>query len=405
MKLTVLLDLDDTLLDTNMGAFLPAYYQALAKHLNSFVSPDVMLAALKSGVNMMLANIDPSQTLQEVFEADFYPRLGIPKRELADSIDDFYGRVFPSLSSTTERRLGARELIDWAQAEGHQIAIATDPLFPRQATRERIRWAGLEPERFDLISSFETFHFSKSHAAYFAEVIGRLGWPDRPVVMVGNDFERDLVPAEKLGLMVYHVDGVTMSPIQSTGRSPAAAPALGAGNLTEVRGWLETIGPESHAPAFRGRDAAVAVLEATPGVLQSLVSALSAASWARAPAAQEWSMIELVCHLRDTEREVHRLQIKTLLEAVMPFVPRPDAAVWAKQRQYSNEDGPQALREFIEARIASLNQLRGLAGDIWDREARHAIFGPTNFAEVIGFMADHDRMHLQQAWGILAALK
>jgi hypothetical protein len=37
----------------------------------------------------------------------------------------------------------------------------------------------------------------------------------------------------------------------------------------------------------------------------------------------------------------------------------------------------------------------------WSRKARHAIFGPTAFVEVIGFMADHDRLHVQQAWRIL----
>jgi hypothetical protein len=51
-------------------------------------------------------------------------------------------------------------------------------------------------------------------------------------------------------------------------------------------------------------------------------------------------MIELVCHLRDTEREVHAIQIDTLLATEDPFVARPDAAYWAKQRRYHGEDGP-----------------------------------------------------------------
>ncbi len=58
MPLTLLLDLDDTLLDTNMGEFLPAYFQALAKHLNHRVQPDIMLSAMMSGTQLMLANQD-----------------------------------------------------------------------------------------------------------------------------------------------------------------------------------------------------------------------------------------------------------------------------------------------------------------------------------------------------------
>ena len=52
-------------------------------------------------------------------------------------------------------------LIDWAFSRGYRIAIATDPLFPRKATYHRLRWAGFDPERFELISSFEHFHFTK----------------------------------------------------------------------------------------------------------------------------------------------------------------------------------------------------------------------------------------------------
>jgi hypothetical protein len=48
--------------------------------------------------------------------------------------------------------------------------------------------------------------------------------------------------------------------------------------------------------------------------------------------------------------------------------------------------------------------LKNLDGEIWSRRARHAIFGPTDFLEVTGFFADHDRMHVQQAWKTLKQL-
>jgi hypothetical protein len=34
----------------------------------------------------------------------------------------------------------------------------------------------------------------------------------------------------------------------------------------------------------------------------------------------------------------------------------------------------------------------------WSRPARHAIFGPTTLQELAGFMAGHDRAHVQQVW-------
>ena len=95
------------------------------------------------------------------------------------------------------------------------------------------------------------------------------------------------------------------------------------------------------------------------------------------------------------------MQVNTLLEEDEPFIPRPDSSVWAKERNYLEEDGFAALREFTSARTAALARIKGLDDAVWEQKARHAIFGPTHFQEVIGFMADHDRMHIQQAWNII----
>jgi FMN phosphatase YigB (HAD superfamily) len=396
MTLTLLLDLDDTLLETNTEIFIPAYFQALSKYLYEYVKPEVMLPALMAGTKSMLASETPAKTLQEVFEAEFYPKLGIPKVQLNDRIDYFYDNIFPELESVTKRREGAQELIDSAFEKGYRVVIATDPLFPRKATQHRVRWAGLNPERFELISSFETFHFSKSHPAYYAEVLGRLGWPDGPVLMVGNDVERDLIPAQKLGIIAYHVDGASSS--ENSGK------IIRQGDLSDLRNWLNSVDLNTLEPSFKSTEAITAILASTPAVLHSLSFDLSIEGWSHEPTVDDWAMIELICHLRDTEREVHHLQINTLLNDPKPFVPRPDAAVWAKQRKYLNEDGKLAVQEFTAARIKTLDNLRGLSPEIWERPARHAIFGPTNFKEVVGFMAEHDRMHVQQAWKTLKAL-
>ena len=397
MTLTLLLDLDDTLLETNTATFIPAYFQALSKYLNEYLQPEIMLSALMAGTKSMLASEDPAHTLQEVFEAEFYPKLGIPKVQLNEKIEYFYDHMFPELESITKRREGARELVDAAFAKGYRVVIATDPLFPRKATYHRVRWAGFDPERFELISSFETFHFTKTHPAYYAEVLGRLGWPDGPVLMVGNDVERDLAPAVKLGIKAYHVDD-NPDPVRDNKQARK-------GSLTDLRAWLESADLTSLEPSFKTINAILAILASTPAVLHSLTADLSPKVWGQKTSPNDWAMIELICHLRDTEREVHHLQINTLLDDPKPFVPRPEAAVWAKQRNYLHEDGVTAGREFTSARIKTLEMLRSLTPEIWARAARHAIFGPTNFMEVIGFMADHDRMHIQQAWNILKALQ
>ena len=393
MTLTLLLDLDDTLLETNMGAFIPAYFQALSQSLAGYVQSEKMLPALMKGTDLMLASEDPSQTLQEVFETYFYPKLGVPKEQVNHAIEQFYDEVFPTIGSVTRKRAGAIELIDWAFSKGFRIAIATDPIFPRKAVYHRIRWAGLDPERFELVSSFETFHFTKSHSAYFAEVLGRLGWPNGPVLMVGNDVERDLKPAQNLGLKTYHVSE------ESASRS--GPEATGSGKLSDLRFWLESTDLESLELSVQNSAAILSVMASTSAVLQSLVAPVPDKAWPRKPIADEWALVEVICHLRDTEREIHQMQINILLKENEPFIPRPDSTVWAKERNYLKEDGRKALQDFASARMETLAKLKGLDDAVWKQKARHAIFGPTHFQEVIGFMADHDRMHIQQAWNIL----
>ncbi|MEO8357561.1 MAG: DinB family protein [Chloroflexota bacterium] len=395
MPLTLLLDLDDTLIDTNLDAFVPAYFQALGQHMSGRVAPEVMLRALVSGMSLMSEAEDPTHTLKETFDSSFYPNVGIAREDLIETFDDFYENVFPMLAAHTKQRAGAAELIQWALSCGFRVAIATDPFFPSKATYHRIRWAGIDPSALELISTYEHFHFSKTHPAYYAEVLGRLGWPDGPILMVGNDVDRDLTPAHRLGLATYFIDGESAS-------SPGFE--AGRGKLADLRPWLESVDLSTLEPSFKSRDGILAIMTSTSAVLRSLTASLTDDQWHHEPTPDDWALNEIVCHLRDTEREIHQLQLNLLLEREGAFIPRPETGIWANEREYLNVDGPVVLSEFAAARIEIVQILKNLGEDVWLRKARHAIFGPTNFTEVMGFVADHDRLHIQQAWKTLRAI-
>jgi FMN phosphatase YigB (HAD superfamily) len=395
MALTLLIDLDDTLLDTNLEAFVPAYFKVLSQHMADHVPPDTMLRALINGLDLMNENEDPTRTLQEVFEDYFYPNLGLSKEELSGVVEGFYDDMFPTLGDHIHIRPDAALFIEWALSRGFRIAIATDPLIPRKATYHRLGWAGLDPDQLELIPTFDHFHFSKTHPLYYAEVLGRLGWPDGPALVVGNDIARDLAPAHRLGLATYLIDGDSAS-------SPEFV--AGRGKLADLRSWLESINLSALEPSFKSREAILGIMASTPAVLQSFSSTLTPEQWRHEPSRDDWALNEIVCHLRDTEREVHYVQLDMLLERRDVFIPRPDTSVWANEREYLSENGPAALTEFTTARLENLNKLRNLEDQVWSRKARHAIFGPTDFTEILGFVADHDRMHIQQAWKTLQSV-
>ncbi|HKI52875.1 MAG TPA: DinB family protein, partial [Anaerolineales bacterium] len=326
------------------------------------------------------------------FDEDFYEKIGVPAPDLVEIIEDFYDNEFPKLRATTDPRPDTVPLIEWAVSRGCRIAIATDPLFPRKATYHRLRWAGFEPEQFELISSFENFHFSKTHAAYYAEMLGQLGWPDGPVLMIGNDLQRDILPADKFGLKTYLIDGKSAS---------SSGPEAGRGKLSDFRLWLESQNSSELVPSFNSAEAIIAILLSTPAVMDSLSRSLTNEQWRCEPTPDDWAVNEIVCHLRDTDLEVHDLQLQRMIEKANAFIPRPDSSVWANERKYLNVDGPSVLTDFMTARKKIVETLNNISSSMWQRKARHAIFGPTNFGEVMGFAADHDRSHIQQVWKTL----
>jgi HAD superfamily hydrolase (TIGR01549 family) len=206
MTITVLLDLDDTLLLSDMDKFLPAYLHALGKFLSDF-PPEETIRQVLVATRHMAMNRDPSKTLEEVFDASFYPGMGIDKNDIWNKIVDFYATVFPTLKTITQPKPGAVDLIDYLFQQGYRVIIATNPLFPQAATHHRLSWAGMPVDKypFTIVSTYEHFHFSKPDPAYYTELLAQVGWPADPVAMVGDDLEMDIMPAAMLGIPAYWI--------------------------------------------------------------------------------------------------------------------------------------------------------------------------------------------------------
>ena len=392
MSLTLLLDLDDTLLINSMDTFVPAYLNAFAGHVDGFVDPQKFISALLGGTRLMSKNRRPDCTLQAVFEEFFFSALPVDVEQFRQLAARFYAEVFPTLRSLTSPRPGGVALVEQALERGYRLAIATNPLFPLTAIQQRLAWAGLPVEQypFDLVSSYDTFHFAKPDPAYFAEMLAYLGWPEDGVVMVGDDLGLDISPARQLGLPAFWLTPEGGRPVDGE-TAPSAQ-----GQLSEVLPWLDGASPQSLQPGFDSPAAMLATLRATPAALSNLCRRLPGAAWAQRPQTGEWSLTEIVCHLRDVDREVNLERLQITLAETNPFIPGRDTDPWAEERQYIRQDGEQALGQFIQARLKLLEILEGMPPQDWQRPVRHAIFGPTQLRELVGITAAHDRLHLRQ---------
>ena len=77
--------------------------------------------------------------------------------------------------------------------------LATNPIFPRIATENRIRWAGLDKNDFDWITTFEVCRYCKPNPKYYEEILTRLNLDPKQCVMIGNDVKEDMT-ARSLGM-------------------------------------------------------------------------------------------------------------------------------------------------------------------------------------------------------------
>jgi FMN phosphatase YigB (HAD superfamily) len=400
MTLTILLDLDDTLLSNDMeGVFVPIYLKALSNYLRP-LPPEKTIRQLLAATKVMLSKDLPELTLEKAFDGAFYNSLGVTKENLRGTIDRFYSTIFPELKSNTHPMPLAVDLVNFLLARGHQIIIATNPVFPQTAVLQRLDWAGLPPTRFpfNIITSYELFHFTKSTPAYYAEILGQLGWPDFPAVMIGDSLQYDVVPASTLGLPVFWLNG------ESSRIPDFAHPMSRAGSFSEIIPWINLL--ESAKLDFNPDSpvALLSILKSTPAAMETLSSKLAESAWDIQPFEGEWCLKEIICHMRDLEIEVNLPRFQKIQSEENPFLPGVITDPWADERNYRQQNGRDALRSFIKARCDFIDLIENLQPLDWQKQVRHAIFGPTSLSELVSFITIHDRNHLQQAYKVIRSI-
>ena len=401
MKPLLLFDLDNTLLYNDINFFLGAYLQALGKHLSTRIAPEKMVPLLLAGTDKMIKKEMPAQTLEETFDQAFYPAMGIPKEDLAEEIRNFYEEIYPGLVSLTRTRPEAIQLIDFAFQNDYPVVIATNPLFPLKAILHRLEWAGIPVEKYpyQLVTTYETFHFAKPNPAYYAEILAQLGWRERAALMIGDSLEDDIIPASQIGIAGYFVTD-----------QPVCLPEgihnySSQGSLDKVLSWIKATGEREGKRGRQSAQGMVSILKSTPAVLETLSSCQDERIWQERPAANEWCLAEIVAHLRDVDREVNLPRLKKVCLEDNPYLQSVDTDPWANERKYILENGLSARQDFLTVRTKLLEMISALSEIDWQRPACHAIFGPTNVRELVSNIATHDQLHFRQIFATIHSLK
>jgi hypothetical protein len=140
----------------------------------------------------------------------------------------------------------------------------------------------------------------------------------------------------------------------------------------------------------------IARLAAQAEVIAALARGVSDEQARWKPAPKEWSILEVVCHLYDEEREDFRARIRLTLEDPTQDWPPIDPEGWAVSRRYNERDLTSALAGFQVERQASLEWLKSLQSPDWDAAHRHPAGFDLRAGDLLAAWTAHDLLHICQ---------
>jgi hypothetical protein len=137
-------------------------------------------------------------------------------------------------------------------------------------------------------------------------------------------------------------------------------------------------------------------LRATPDTLTALLTGISHEQARSATGGDEnWSVVEVLCHLRDTE-DFSIQRVTLMRDQNNPDLQPFNQEKLAVERNYAAEDMHAALFTFIRSRRQLVAILEGLPAESWERSGNHLEAGQIDIFSYFIHIAAHDAIHCAQ---------
>lgn len=130
-------------------------------------------------------------------------------------------------------------------------------------------------------------------------------------------------------------------------------------------------------------------------MIRALLAGISQEEAQFKPSRRSWSILEVVCHLYDEEREDFREHLDFILhrrhEEWHPIAPQ----AWVKLRKYNEQNFKTMQRKFFKEREKSLAWLKGLKNANWNK-THTSKFGSMKAGDMFSAWVAHDNLHIRQ---------
>lgn len=136
-------------------------------------------------------------------------------------------------------------------------------------------------------------------------------------------------------------------------------------------------------------------LEQSTEMIRALLSGINQEGAQLKPGAESWSILEVVCHLYDEEREDFREHLDFILHRQDDEYHVIDPQGWVTERKYNEQDFVEIQKKFFAEREKSLEWLEENSDSDWDI-TYESQYGPVSAGEMFSCWVAHDNLHIRQ---------
>jgi len=155
--------------------------------------------------------------------------------------------------------------------------------------------------------------------------------------------------------------------------------------------------PETTSLGVNERARHLETLAATPTALKAALRGVPRKLLLFTPAPGKWSILEILCHLRDMEREAYLERYTRILAENEPRLPDLNGDALAIERDYRGQKAGDVLRDWTRLRRESLRLLKKSKPEQWRRAGIHETAGRLTIDDLVVRQAvGNDAAHLAQ---------
>ncbi len=198
----VLFDLDGTLAIPKVGnkiveIVIMDYAEYIARKMGH--DPKIVFKAVVDSLKSLRQHVPGDRSIAEVFMERIAERADLEFNDVVRETNKYYLESFPKFGEYYNPAPKASETIKRLLEMGIKVGIATDPIVLEEGNRQRLKWAKINHFKYCTVTSAENSHYVKPSIYYYLETINKCGSEPERTLMVGNMYEMDIEPIEKIG--------------------------------------------------------------------------------------------------------------------------------------------------------------------------------------------------------------